>query len=81
MKHIGLILPSIPGYSETFIYNKINGLLQSGFRVSLFVGGKKNSNKIPKLISIYYQVDINNKFLLFFNLITTFIFHPVSYYL
>ena len=80
MKHIGLILPSIPGYSETFIYNKINGLLQSGFRVSLFVGGKKNSNKIPKLISIYYQVDINNKFLLFFNLITTFIFHPVRCY-
>ena len=80
MKHIGLILPSIPGYSETFIYNKINGLLQSGFRVSLFVGGKKNSNNIPELISIYYQVDINNIFLLFFNLITTFIFHPVQSY-
>ena len=80
MKHIGLILPSIPGYSETFIYNKINGLLQSGFRVSLFVGGKKNSNKIPELISIYYQVDINNIFLLFCNLITTFIFHPVRCY-
>ena len=80
MKHIGLILPSIPGYSETFIYNKINGLLQSGFRVSLFVGGKKNSNNIPELISIYYHVDINNIFLLFFNLITTFIFHPVRSY-
>ena len=80
MKHIGLILPSIPGYSETFIYNKINVLLQSGFRVSLFVGGKKNSNNIPELISIYYQVDINNIFLLFFNLITTFIFHPVRSY-
>lgn len=39
--HIGLVLPAVPGYSETFFRNKIHGLQQSGFRVTLFV---KNGN-------------------------------------
>ena len=37
MYNIGIVLPAIPGYSETFIYNKINGLLDNGFKVILFV--------------------------------------------
>ena len=37
MKHIGIALPATPNYSETFINSKIKGLLQSGFKVSLYV--------------------------------------------
>jgi glycosyltransferase involved in cell wall biosynthesis len=34
---IGIVLPSVPGYSETFFKNKILGLQQRGFEVLLFV--------------------------------------------
>jgi len=38
---IGLVLPSTPGYSETFFTNKIRGLKAEGYEVILFVGAKK----------------------------------------
>ncbi len=37
---IGLVLPAIPGYSETFFNNKIKGLQKEGNQVFLFVSGK-----------------------------------------
>lgn len=40
---IGLVLPSVPGYSETFFRSKINGLQANGFEVVLFVN--KNDTK------------------------------------
>jgi len=76
--HIGFIMPSIPNYSETFIINKMNGLLNHGFKVSLFVAGKGNSTEIPLSVPVYYQVNVNNKLYLFFTFITTFILHPIS---
>lgn len=36
---IGLVLPSVPGYSETFFVNKIKGLHSHGHEVVLFVSG------------------------------------------
>jgi colanic acid/amylovoran biosynthesis glycosyltransferase len=33
LKRIGLVVNSLPGYSETFLFNKINGLLTSGFHI------------------------------------------------
>ena len=70
--NIGLVLPAVSGHSETFIKNKINGLHEHGYKVSLYVGGTGNSNEIPKSIPIYYQVDVNNKFHLLFTLIIVF---------
>ena len=35
--HIGIVLPSVPGYSETFFRNKIRGLQQRGHEITLFV--------------------------------------------
>lgn len=54
---IGLVLPSMPGYSETFFRNKILGLKQNNFEVILFVNDSKVKNnyldckviKAPKL--------------------------------
>ena len=77
--HIGLILPNLPNYSETFIINKMNGLLNHGFKVSLFVAGKGNSTEIATSVPIpvYYQVNVHNKLYIFFAFITTFILHPI----
>jgi colanic acid/amylovoran biosynthesis glycosyltransferase len=36
---IGLVLPAVPGYSETFFVNKIKGLRSHGHEVLLFVPG------------------------------------------
>ncbi|HKO76853.1 MAG TPA: glycosyltransferase family 4 protein [Flavobacterium sp.] len=36
---IGLVLPAVPGYSETFFVNKIRGLHLHGHEVFLFVSG------------------------------------------
>ncbi|MEM5564579.1 glycosyltransferase family 4 protein [Psychroserpens sp. AS72] len=37
---IGLVLTSVPGYSETFFRNKIKGLQSQGFEVILFVNNR-----------------------------------------
>src|SRR5690606_13666967 len=43
-KTIGLVLPSVPAYSETFFRNKIIGLQRHGCEVILFVNSKKKNN-------------------------------------
>ncbi|MBS2099073.1 glycosyltransferase family 4 protein [Carboxylicivirga linearis] len=40
---IGLILSKVPGYSETFLVNKIKGLQEAGHSVLLFSNAKGNS--------------------------------------
>ncbi|MCK7589891.1 glycosyltransferase [Subsaxibacter sp. CAU 1640] len=42
-KHIGIVLSSVPSYSETFFRNKIKGLIENGHKVTLFV-----DYKVPK---------------------------------
>lgn len=53
---IGLVLPSTPGYSETFFTNKIKGLEAQGHTVVLFVnsnvGLPENKNQLPYKIKI-----------------------------
>src|SRR5690554_4383282 len=54
---IGLVLPNLPAYSETFFRNKILGLQQNGHQVILFVNNSDSKNeylncnvvKAPKL--------------------------------
>lgn len=42
---IGLVLPALPAYSETFFRNKIDGLQERGFKLILFVGGLRVNTK------------------------------------
>ena len=77
MIHIGLILPTLPGYSKPFFYNQINGLIKNGFRVSLFLARKVDFEAVRLSIPIHYQVNINNKFYLLFSFITTCVMHPL----
>ena len=74
---IGLILPALPGYSETFIHSKINGLVHHGFKVSLFVASEGDLKSIPVTVPVYFQININNKLCLFSTLISSFILHPL----
>jgi glycosyltransferase involved in cell wall biosynthesis len=37
---IGLVLPAVPAYSETFFRSKISGLIENGHEVVLFVNGE-----------------------------------------
>ena len=41
---IGIVLPSLPAYSETFFRNKILGLQKNGHQVVLFVNNSENCN-------------------------------------
>jgi glycosyltransferase involved in cell wall biosynthesis len=56
---IGLVLPSIPAYSETFFINKIKGLEQHGYEVVLFVNSNKNKNLTFKKVIVAPQVSGN----------------------
>lgn len=44
---IGLVLPRLPEYSETFFVSKIKGLVDSGFQVTIFASGKSEKTSLP----------------------------------
>lgn len=44
-KTIGLVLPSVPGYSETFFRSKIAGLQKNGAKVIIFAAHKGKANE------------------------------------
>jgi colanic acid/amylovoran biosynthesis glycosyltransferase len=58
LNDIGIVLPSIPAYSETFFHNKINGLLEFGYSVKLFVA-HKSKNGHPEKWRVYGQPRFN----------------------
>ncbi len=49
-KHIGIVVTKPPVYSETFITNKINGLIANGYRVTVFSNAYKTGNFPYKLV-------------------------------
>jgi len=76
--NIGMVLPALPGYSESFFYNKIKGLIEDGFRVSLFVARKVDPEAVRLSVPIHYQVNVNNKLYLLFSFITTCVMNPLK---
>ncbi len=75
---IGIVLPSVPAYSETFFFNKIKGLQTHGFSVVIFINNSKktsyNVSKVkvaPNLKGNKLQVSLRS----LFTLIHAFIFH------
>ena len=72
--HIGLVLSSYPGSSETFFYNKLNGLVKSGFNVSLFLSKQiilPSCGSESAIDNALYPVKVPTSkiFLILFNLI------------
>ena len=76
--NIGLVLPALPGYSETFIHSKVSGLLNNGFKVTLFVNEKGDAIDTPLSIPVYYQVNTKNKLFLVFILFLLLILCPLT---
>ena len=75
---IGIVLPSVPAYSETFFSNKIKGLKEHDFTVVIFVNNSNkntyNSSKIKvatKLTGNKFQVILVS----IYRLIHSFLFH------
>ena len=80
---IGVILPNLPNYSETFFQNQILGLEKLGYLVSLYVNTRSNSNAnllLPESISVYTQPNVENKINLFFNLLYLLFICPLRFY-
>jgi glycosyltransferase involved in cell wall biosynthesis len=87
---IGLVLPALPAYSETFFRNKIQGLVQSGYEVFVFVNHLSTQNNYfgaqvistcpPKKNSIFYFWDVLSKllYLTFFRYATLVRFYTLS---
>ena len=76
-KHIGIITNQFPVLSETFILNKVIGLLEAGLNVTVCVGNNRRDNNCFtqnvdfKNIKI---ININSKLVIIVNLI----FHPIK---
>jgi glycosyltransferase involved in cell wall biosynthesis len=62
MQRIGLVLLSVPGYSETFFRSKIKGLQANGFEVVLFVlYPPKGTESLP--CDVFVSPNFNGRFL------------------
>jgi len=75
---IGLVLPSVPGYSETFFRNKIRGLQQNGVEMILFVN---NPTETSSLCQVYNAPKLNGNAISRFyhsatSLFKAVVFHP-----
>lgn len=74
---IGIVLPSVPGYSETFFTSKIKGLQANGFEVLLFVNNFSTKTALNCTIIAapkFSKNKLKNSFLSFYYLLKTFIF-------
>lgn len=56
---IGIVLPSVPGYSETFFKNKILGLQQHGIDVVLFVKNLKGHKSYLCPVKVHPNLSAN----------------------
>jgi colanic acid/amylovoran biosynthesis glycosyltransferase len=50
---IGLVLSSVPAYSETFFTNKINGLAEKGFNMVVFARGRRQAGLRCRVVNPY----------------------------
>jgi len=75
---IGIVLPSVPAYSETFFSNKIKGLKEKGFRVVIFANSSNNNSYNTSKIKVASKLT-GNKFQVIlvsiYRLIHSFLFH------
>lgn len=54
--HIGIVLPGVPKYSETFFRSKITGLLNKGFSITLFVKNGDGKNNFLCPVKVHPQL-------------------------
>ena len=75
---IGLVLPAVPAYSETFFTNKIKGLKAAGHTVVIFANSAKNDSYSSLEVKIAPKLSGNSirvAFTSFYKLFHSFLFH------
>jgi len=77
---IALVLAAVPGYSETFIWSKIEGLLNSGKDISLFINKQKKNQYLKLDIPIYSQPDTSKKYKVIMQLLWLLIQKPIRFF-
>ena len=77
---IALVLAAVPGYSETFIWSKIEGLLNSGKDISLFINKQKKNQYLKLDIPIYDQPDTSKKYKVIMQLLWLLIQKPIRFF-
>ena len=77
---IALVLAALPGYSETFIWSKIEGLLNSGKDISLFINKQKKNQYLKLDIPIYSQPDTSKKYKVIMQLLRLLIQKPIRFF-
>lgn len=78
---IGIVLTSLPNYSETFFNNKVKVLIDSGYSISIFVNNSRSNTEIlPFEVPIFSQPDIEKKTSLLIKLILLIITSPKVIY-
>ena len=76
---IGLVLSSVPGYSETFFRNKITFLQEEGFEIKLFVDREQNGFKLCRVVEGFSnQVTKKQRLFRLLILVTRSLRHPVK---
>ena len=74
--HIGLVLAHLPRFSETFIISKINGLVSSGFKISLFINAPgRGFEDFDDSVGIFYKINRHDYISLMQNLIKLFFYN------
>lgn len=56
---IGLLLPALPGYSETFFRSKIKGLQEKGHEVLLFTGSRQHTYSPDLNCAVYCSPNLS----------------------
>jgi len=77
MYNLGIVLPTAPSFSETFLKNKINGLIKYDYNISLFLNSKKGDiTDLSSSVNVYKQTNVRNPFSILIAFLSTFILYP-----
>ena len=71
-KRIGIVLPALPGYSETFFRSKIAGLQKNGAEVIIFVVNSKKAKEEHFCTTFYAPKLRGNRFVLMLTIVIEF---------
>ena len=74
--HLGLVLHSMPSTSETFMNNKIKGLLNNHFKLTVFISKGQINYHTHRNLKIRKQINVKNKSVVIYKFLKLIIMKP-----